>query len=289
MRNPTTRWAALALCAVLLAGCDGGEKASPETPAPETPTTPSLPADPLLTVATFNALGAQHSEPGGHREELPSGVKRTDGMIALLDQYRPDIVGVQELQLAQRRRLAERGVGSTYATFGDLDNSVMWRRKAFRVLTRTTLTIPYFLGEPRPMPVVRLRLRGTRQVITVVNVHNPADSLGDAAGWRDEAVAIERAFVTREQALGRVVFLVGDLNAEEEAFCPLTRQGLLVSADGGSHVDGECVPPSGDLEIDWILGGGVRFSGYVSDHDTWDDKVSDHPFVVATVQRFARR
>ena len=95
-------------------------------------------------------------------------------------------------------------------------------------------------------------------------------------------MALERAFVAEERAEGRIVFLMGDFNDREEAFCPLARGGLLISANGGSYRNGECTPPD-DLQIDWIFGAGVRFTAFTSDNSSRRDEVSDHPFVVATV------
>lgn len=285
--------------AVLLLVACGGNTPPPEPPptssppGPTVPTAPTVPppttpapvppAEPVsrtLTVATFNALGSNHTAPGGSREELPSGVERTAGLVSRLDSYGPDIVGLQEFQRAQAIAV-DRRVGAQYGRFGDLDNSILWRRSRFTVHSRTTLTIPYFAGRPRPMPVVRLRLTGTRTVITVLAVHNPASVHGDARAFRTAAVQVERAFVQRERARGRVVLLVGDLNDRDEVFCAFAAGGLMVAANGGSLADGVCTPPA-DPRIDWILGAGVTFSDYVWDTSTRDDEVSDHPFVVAT-------
>jgi endonuclease/exonuclease/phosphatase family metal-dependent hydrolase len=287
---------ALAVClVVLVAGCESepeppGTPSSPPSstsPAPTPPPTepteppePPEPAEPRLTVATFNALGANHTKPRGTRPDYPEAPSRTRGLIDLVRKHRPDVLGLQELQRVQLRTV-QRRLGDRFGVSGDLDNSILWRRSELAVVARTTLTIPYFGGEPRRMPVVRLRHRDTGRVVTVLNVHNPASVRGNAASYRDEAVAIERAFVTRERAKGRVVFLVGDLNAREEAFCPLSEGGLMASANGGSHVDGVCTPPS-DLRIDWVFGADVEFDGYVVDLLSRRRQISDHPFVVAS-------
>lgn len=259
----------------------------PTAPLTSAPKKPPMPAARTLTVATFNALGSNHTAPGGSRAEWAAGVDRAGGMIDRLRAYRPDIVGVQEFQRAQVAAIRQR-VGDRYGIFGNLDNSILWRRSALTVLDRTTLTIPYFGGRSRAMPVVRLRLTGTRTVVTVIDVHNPASVHGNASAFRADAVQVERAFVEQERARGRVVFLVGDFNDREEAFCPLAAGGLMTSANPGSHAGGVCTPPT-TLQIDWIFGAGVEFSGYASDNTTRGDEVSDHPFVVATATLSGRR
>lgn len=267
-------------------GSSGPSESSGSGGPSGSPTSPS-PVDRTLTVASFNALGSNHTAPGGTRAALPSGVQRTGGMIDRLRFYRPDIIGLQELQRSQRATLTAR-VGTRYGSYGVLDNSIMWRRSAFTLLDQTALTIPYFGGHPRRMPVVRLRLTGTSTVVTVIDVHNPASVHGNASRFRAEAVQVERAFVEREHARGRVVFLLGDFNDREQAFCPLAAGGVIASANPGSYAEGRCAPPS-SLQIDWIFGAGVDFGGYASDFTTRDDDVSDHPFIVATATIRGRR
>ncbi len=280
--------ASVVAAVLLLAGCDGGGEEPPDgggaEPTTAGPDAADLPQRRLLTVATFNVLGASHTSPGGGAAEYyPPAAERIGGMLERIRTFRPDVLGLQELQ-ARQSAVLQRRLGDRFGYFGDLDNAVVWRRSRLAVLERTTLTIPYFYDNLREMPVVVLRVRSTGDVVTVVNVHNPADVRGEAGDNRAEAMARERAFVEAERAKGRAVLLVGDLNAEEEAFCALAEGGLLVAANGGSHRRGTCRPP-GDAAIDWVLGAGVEFNGYHSDASAREEKVSDHPFVVATVAR----
>ncbi|WP_137295194.1 endonuclease/exonuclease/phosphatase family protein [Nocardioides dongxiaopingii] len=281
--------ACLVTAAPLLAGCDGGgdgdgPPAGGATSPATGPDAADLPRRRLLTVATFNVLGASHTSPGGGAAEYyPPAAEWIGGTMRRIRTYRPDVLGLQELQ-ARQSAVLRRRLGDRFGYFGDLDNAVVWRRARLAVLERTTLTIPYFYDNLREMPVVVLRVRSTGDVVTVVNVHNPADVRGEVGDNRAEAVARERAFVEAERAKGRAVLLVGDLNAEEEAFCALTEGGVLVAANGGSHRRGTCRPPD-DAAIDWILGAGVEFNGFHSDASAREEKVSDHPFVVATVAR----
>lgn len=288
MRRPLA--AAAALLVLVVAGCSGDPSSDPgPTPTPSGPAAPpptDLPADADLTVVSFNVLGAAHTAAGGSDEELGSGVERGRAALDLLRGYDPDLIALQELQESQAAFVQQR-LGRRYGMLRDLDNSVLWRRDLFTLLDRTTITIPYFRGEPRRMPVVRLRLTGTRQVITVLGLHNPADVHGDATAYRAEAVAIERAFVERERARGRAVVLMGDLNDHEITYCSLARGNVIASANGGAYVQGECVPPE-HLQIDWILGSGVEFTGFVSDGSTQDAGLSDHPMLAATLDLTGR-
>ena len=270
---------ALLVVGVLAAGCSDGHQDQREPASPD-----QLPASGVLRVATFNVLGSNHTAGDGDGVKAwGTGVERVPGIVERLESFAPDLLGIQEFQDAQKAALFAE-VGDTFGYHGELDNGVMWRRSTFTKLSSTFVTIPYFRGKPKRMPVVRLRLKETGDVITLLGVHNPADVGHDASAYRDQAVMVERRFVARERAKGRVVFLVGDLNAHEEAYCPLARGGLLVSANGGSYEAGECTPPD-ETQIDWILGAGAEFSGYASDGSTWGDEVSDHPFVVATVSK----
>lgn len=288
-RTLRARVAPLVVAALLLAGCSGGSDSEPEPPTspsatatgPGAPPPTEMPDDPDLTVVAFNALGDTHTRDGGDREELGSGVERGAKALDLLGGYDPDLIAFQELQRPEAA-FVKRRLGKRYGMLSDHDNSVLWRRDVFTVLSRTTLSIPYFHGRPREMPVARLRVTGTRRVVTVVGIHNPASVHGDATAYRAEAVAIERALVQRERDRGRTVLLMGDFNDHELTFCALAKGGLMTSANGGAMVDGECVPPA-NLQIDWIFGAGVTFTSFLSDTSTRDDEISDHPMLAATL------
>src|SRR3712207_8725505 len=50
---------------------------------------------------------------------------------------------------------------------------------------------------------------------------------------------------------GIPVFLTGDMNEREEAFCDVTGRTSMVAAAGGTH-DGACKPPK-NIGLDWIF------------------------------------
>ena len=152
----------------------------------------------------------------------------------------PDVVGLQEFGDPQARVFCE-VTGDTWGSFGNKDNVVIWRRGTFALVSSDTVAIPYFGGHTAQMPLARPQHLASGQVITVINVHNPADVHGPAAKWRAEALARERTVVARERAAGCPVFLVGDLNDRKPAVCGVTDGGLMLSATGGSKA-GACQP-----------------------------------------------
>ena len=120
-----------------------------------------------------------------------------EGAIALLDRYGVEVVGLQELQRPQRQALLDLG-GDRYAVYsppGDTENSIAWRRDRWAFVSADTVPIPYFHGNIRDMPIVRLRNLATGGDAIFVNVHNPADVHGNAARFRAEAVRRELAIM----------------------------------------------------------------------------------------------
>jgi hypothetical protein len=140
------------------------------------------------------------------------------------------------------------------------------------------IEVPYF-QRIRKMPVVLLRHRATGRTASFINVHNPASGVGygNQTENRRKAIAIERAKVIELRATGRPVFLTGDLNDREAAFCPLTAGMLMISPD--SIPSYTCKPPS-SLGIDWVFAAGpARFTRYARDWKPKNLKLTDHPIV----------
>ena len=240
-------------------------------------------SDAAFTLASFNTLGSNHTSASGKEPELASGSQRTPGAIALLESYGVDVAGLQEFQTPQFTTFTAQ-VGDTWATWsapGDTENSIVWRRARFELVSARLLPVPYFGGHDRQMPVVRLRDRQTGREYVFVNIHNPADTrrFPRQAAYRAAALTRERAFLERLDA-GVPVFLTGDMNDTHDVYCVLTAGGLMEAAGGGGR---GCRPPA-DHGIDWIFGSGsVTLSDYVVDRSPRRDGTSDHPIVVTTV------
>ena len=170
------------------------------------------------------------------------------------------------------------------------ENSIGWRRDAWRAVERRTVDIPYFNGDPRAMPYVRLRSLGTGLEAWFANFHNPAETrrFHHQQRFRDRATADRGA--ARQPAgrrTGLPVFITGDMNERAAYFCRLTGGAPMVAARGGSNIGG--CRAGQPAAVDWIFGSqGVQFIGYVEDDSGLVDRASDHPLVVAQVRIVGR-
>ncbi|MGI9156505.1 MAG: peptidoglycan DD-metalloendopeptidase family protein [Marmoricola sp.] len=234
-------------------------------------------------LASFNLLGASHTAKGGDNTRYPVYTTRMPKAVALLESKGIDVAGLQEFQKPQHamfRKLA----GDTYAAYPadektDTENSIVWRRSAFDLVSAATFDVTYFNGSIRHMPYVLLRQRSTGLTSYFINVHNPADTYQyhHQAEYRARAIAAEKALIITLRQSGRPVFLTGDLNDRAAAFCPLTAGKLMLSADSVPSMT--CALPPGAW-IDWVLAAGqARFATYTRDWSTRDNQISDHPIV----------
>jgi hypothetical protein len=286
---------ALTAGAALLAGALAGSMTPADavglpslpTPAP----TPSAPAPESagtdLTIASFNVLGSSHTRgPGGYA----SGVRRTKGVVRLLDKHHVDVVGLQEMQADQMRSFLGRTDGRFAAFPGlggdreiDGENSVAWDTSVWDAVARKTFTIPYFGGNRRAMPLVKLRNKSTGMTAWFANVHNPATNRhhGGNDHWRRKAILREARLARKLHDTGVPVFLTGDMNEREGAFCPITGKAPMQAARGGSNRDGRC-RAGNPRYVDWAFGSSnLAFSHYVEDRGRVDRRTSDHPIVVS--------
>lgn len=241
-----------------------------------------------FTVATFNVLGASHTEsPRRGFATYPSRMRRT---VALIEQRGFDIVGFQEYQKPQHElfvRLTDRRWG-VYPGLREgrrpVQNSIVWRRSDWSLAEKGLYKIPYFYGKLVSQPYVRLRNHHSGEEVWVINTHNPADSRGPAQRHRDRAVAIQIDLANRLGQTGTPVFLVGDFNDREEAFCPITAStDLKASAPGGGWSDGRCTAPR-YTRVDWVfLSRPVSVLTHVMLDNAETDYITDHPVVYAEV------
>ena len=277
--------------AALLAVTVGGGALTPadaaDTPAAApAAATAQQPAPTDLTIASFNVLGSSHTR--GHGG-YASGVRRTAGVVRLLARHDVEVVGLQEMQADQMRSFRHR-TGGKYAMFPgpngrreiDGENSVAWDRSVWEAVETRTFSIPYFHGNRRAMPLVKLRNRETGMTAWFANVHNPASTAGHrgSAKWRAKAIAQEARLASRLHDTGLPVFLTGDMNEREQAFCPLTSRAPLQAARGGSHAGGAC-RAGNPRYVDWAFGSpDLTFSGPRSSTYPLNKRTSDHPMIV---------
>lgn len=236
-----------------------------------------------FVLASFNTLGASHTPNRTYR----GYAARTPKQVAMLADFGVDVVGLQEFETTQRDVFLEETDGAygiwPAPTAKISANSIIWNVDTMEFVSGSTVGIPYFQGRIWQMPVVLLKEKATGRTAYFINVHNPASikKYGDQSKWRAQAIRIEREKVIELRASGRPVFLVGDLNDREKAFCPLTAGKLMISANSIPSMT--CAPPA-KLWIDWVFAAGpARFSEYSLDQSPKILRLSDHPIVLTRV------
>ena len=251
---------------------------------------PPPPPDAEFVLSTFNVLGSSHTS---GRDGMDSGVVRIRRAATLLGHHGVDVVGLQELQGDQYREF-QRVAGGTYDLYPGtsagplgIENSIAWRTSEWALESANIIQIPYFDGRLRPMPYVLLRHIATGRKAWFGNFHNPASNpkRGNNDGWRARALGLEIALAVRLRAeTGLPVFIVGDLNDREVAFCRMTGGAPMEAANGGSNIGGACDPPPYPMPVDWIFGSEIiDFSGYYIDRSRFASTISDHPMIVTRV------
>jgi endonuclease/exonuclease/phosphatase family metal-dependent hydrolase len=235
-------------------------------------------------IASFNVLGASHT---ARSSKFASGNTRINRAWAMLNARHIDVVGAQEFQETQFDYWRARGNDKTWGAYywdpagkkRDTENAIFWRKSTMDFVSGTTYDIPYFHGNTRHVPVVLLRQRSTGRTVYVMNVHNPANVQGPAAGYRARAIAIEKRKIIDLRASGRPVLFTGDFNDRQNAFCPLTAHKLTITPN--SIPSNTCVYPK-PSSIDWIFAAGqVRFTSFGRDTYPQSARISDHPIVQA--------
>lgn len=246
-----------------------------------------LPPPAEFVISSFNVLGSSHT---AGRGGMGPGTQRMRQVVSLLGHHGVDVVGFQEMQSDQYREL-QRVAGGTYDAYpgtaaGPLgvDNSIAWRTSEWTAIQLSTIPIPYFDGNRRPMPYVLLRHNVTGRYAWFANFHNPATNpkRGNNDRWRALATTIEIQLANRLiSETGYPVFFTGDMNEREQYFCRLTGSAPMKAANGGSN-DGGCRPPSYPMPVDWIFGSDeVEFLAYFRDESAFVRRTSDHPMIVA--------
>ncbi|MFT4008468.1 MAG: hypothetical protein QM655_00340 [Nocardioidaceae bacterium] len=262
--------------------------ASDTAPVLVTSTIPA-PSFPRFRVASFNLLGANHTD--GKRPERKgwaSSARRTAWAVRLIRRNSLSVVGLQEFQNTQRAKFTKL-MGTRWAMYPGNElpgppaqNSIVWKTADWTVLSKNTIDIPYFYGKPWAMPYVLLQNNATGEQVWFANFHNPASSKkrGNHAKWRAKATAREVALAKQLTADGTALVMTGDMNDRAANFCVVTKSTLYAAA-GGSRGNVPCVLPAA-AGIDWIYGSyDVPFSGYTKLRNALVKKTSDHPLIWA--------
>ncbi len=233
-------------------------------------------------VASYNVLGASHTR---NSRKFASGNARINRSMTMLNSRKIDVVGTQEFQETQYDHWVRRGNLNSWGAYywdpagkrRDTENAIIWRKETMEFVSGETFDIPYFNGNIRHVPAVLLREKSSGRTAYFLNVHNPANVRGNAAKYRARAIAIEKQKMIDLRATGRPVFLMGDFNDRQAAFCPLTQNKLSISPN--SIPSNACRYPK-QSSIDWIFAAGqVRFSSFARDTYPQKARISDHPIV----------
>jgi hypothetical protein len=234
-----------------------------------------------VTIGTFNVLGSQHTAPGGDRQNYPPASVRSPAAAGLIAAHHVSILGTQELQDDQLRALQSRTGFAAYPGMAwgvkETDNSILWDPDRFELVSGSKFIIP-FMGRPRPQPIVRLRYRATGREFYVVNTHPSAHDgryLVERRRGQDTLVGV----LAQLKATGLPVLVTGDMNDREEFYCRVVARAGLTASNGGG--DG-CHPPPAPLNVDWLAGSDVTWSGHWRDISPGPRKISDHFFISAT-------
>ena len=246
-------------------------------------------------LSSFNVLGASHTRHGARGRA--SGVVRIHWAAQLLAEHDVDVVGFQELQQEQARELV-RVTGGRYALYPgpgrgrDSENSVGWRAGEWQLVRATTISVPYFDGHHRNMPVVLLRNRSTGIEAWFGNFHNPAETshYHHQQHWRDLATDAEVTMANRILAGGAPLFVTGDMNERATYFCRFTGSTRMHAARPGSTNGAGGCQAGRPRAVDWIFGSpGAVFSGYDEDRSHLVDITTDHPVISTRVHLTANR
>ena len=245
-----------------------------------------------ITVGTLNLLGAGHTDgkPGGGGEKAgyETWDKRLPGAMRTIENAGVTIAGLQEVHRPQATALAERYAAKwgMYPATGKAQNRVIWDRNEWEQTDARLVDIPYFGGKDVGMPLVQLTgaadSPNAGQVIWVWSIHNPANTKGDAAAHRKEALRRQLATMTDLAGTGTPAVILGDFNdgkdGQNASHCALTPE--LSNAFGGSAEP--CKVPKKDAPIDHVYGTNLTWANASVDNSTQTSKIADHPLVVAT-------
>jgi len=238
-----------------------------------------------FTMTSFNILGSQHTAPGGDAKGYAPGRIRTEWAAGLIASYGASIVGLQELQADQLAALGSATAGTfsfwpgTALGGAGIPQNVMWDNRVWTPTYTGSITVP-FVGTTRPQPIVRLQNIASGRELYVLNIHN---SPNERQGERDQALAIEIAAVKELRKDGIPVFIIGDFNERDRAFCTVTGQTDLLASNGGSRAGEPCRPPAA-MRVDWIFGSiDAQMSGHRTDDSAAVNRITDHAVITTNV------
>lgn len=240
-------------------------------------------------IASFNLLGAGHTDAGGDRRGWASGAQRMVWSMRIIRNQNLDVVGFQEMHQPQFNKFKSL-TGNKWGIYpGDklgpaaVHNSIIWRKNTWEAVETNWIHIPYFKGNLIRMPYVLLRQKKTGQLAWFANFHNPANTHGNGRKWRAKAtrIQIDLANRLRRDYPGIPVHFTGDFNERQLYFCPVVRETALRASNGGSSTKTKCTPPN-PMWVDWVFGSKpTTFTSHRALRSKLVKKTTDHPVIIA--------
>jgi|tagenome__1003787_1003787.scaffolds.fasta_scaffold20990051_18 endonuclease/exonuclease/phosphatase family metal-dependent hydrolase len=235
----------------------------------------------MFRVATFNLLGANHTE---HSSRFATYDVRMPKAIQLIDQQDFSIVGLQEFQIPQYD-LWSASQSTSWGVYPGMEegrrpvqNSIIWRKDTWSLVEKHLYEIPYFHGRMVPEPYVKLR-NNSGDTVWVIDTHNPADTHGPAERYRNRAEQIQIDLVKQLEGTGVPVLLVGDFNEKADVYCNITGNTNMQATNPGSWSGGTCHPPR-YIRIDWIFRSpDLQSSNYTALDNDLVHQITDHKVI----------
>lgn len=227
----------------------------------------------LFNVATWNLLGASHTDPKNKEHYAKKWLpwdKRLPAQVTALKATKASIMGLQECQAVQAQALKKEMPNFAWE-MGTVskDNWIAWDKTVWEKIKDEDVLVPYFGGNEKGMPLVLLRHRETDQLFWVLNCHNPANVRGPAAHFRAEAVRRECAAL--KEAVPSAAFLfLGDFNEGRSLLLKQVRKIFP-----GAHLVG--------AKVDHIVARRRTKLSPPSVNRPNSGKASDHPLVSTRV------
>jgi murein DD-endopeptidase MepM/ murein hydrolase activator NlpD len=262
-----------------------------------------------FNVASYNVLGASHSDGSGNRSDEAESGPRMELAIKTLAANDVSIVGLQEFENKQRDLFLQ-GAGDIYDIYpqtpsygGDKPsaNSIAWRKSEFSLVKGETRSILYFEGNKIEIPVVKLKHIASGKEFYVTNTHDPANT---SEHPRQQQYRVEDArrhinFITNLYGSENIpILFTGDFNSSfdlrdpqdnglsrsELTYCILTESGIVRNSyDVAKNRTGAC-PTRGVGYIDHVyVTKDVNVSSWKRIKNNTTDIASDHYPVVVTV------
>jgi endonuclease/exonuclease/phosphatase family metal-dependent hydrolase len=234
--------------------------------------------------ATFNVLGHSHTAGSDPR---PSGPARMKHSVQLLRENNVDLVGLQELETKQANAFKQLATEyELYSPPKDTRDSIAWRKDRFTLVSTDGVRIPY-RENWRTMPIVVLRDKVTKRLFRVMSVHNVAGKEAKFVQRRATSVRLE---LDKIKAMNKVrplpILTMGDFNDRTQPFyCQMLNNRHYSSSVWWTMPSCELPPRP---QIDWIFGTpALRFTGYQRLDGGLVDQATDHPLILARVDRAA--